>query len=187
MRAPTRSASVRGLTLLEVMVATALLAVLLTLAIQSLIGTQRQASAAGSLQRAVGESRRVAHALARELRALNLTTTDLEPDAPYQATSLSYRAVTGYDAATQKGQLSPARSGGLFRTLALVGDEVQLQVPGATGVTLAKGVEDLRLTLDAPNKLTIKVTVRAADNEGVAVARSSQLTIALPNALSDAE
>ncbi|MGE0709245.1 MAG: hypothetical protein AB7N76_34380 [Planctomycetota bacterium] len=177
----------RGTTLLEVAVATGLAGLVAALAAELLLGAQRQAGAAAAREQAVGESSRVAHLLARELRGLNHCDVDLESDAPFQSTTLSYRVVQGYDPATELPQLDPPRASAGFRVLSLQGDAVVLARPGAPDTDLARGVSDLRFTLAAPHKLTIEVAARAKDDTGATVERRVALTIALQNTQSQAE
>jgi hypothetical protein len=174
------------MTLLEVMIAMVLASVVLFIASQFMTSAQQQATTSAVRQRTNGESRRMVHLLAREVRGLNLTATDLNPTSPFQSTSLEYRVVTGYDTGTQKVVLSPSRASGLFRRLRLQGTEILREVPGST-VTLASGISDLRFTLASTNRLTIEVAVTALDSKGATVERRATLVITLANSTDAAQ
>ncbi len=171
-----------GQSLLEVMVATGLLVGVAATTLGAFASTSEEVSAGAVRQTNVERCRRVADALARELRDANATPGDLDPPAPHEATALGYRAVVGLDPTTVTALLSPPRESGDFRRVSLEGDEVVLVTPAGTRA-LAAGVSDLRLTLLAPGLLELQVESQGRDGRGELLRDRVQVLVALENAL----
>ncbi|RMG10414.1 MAG: prepilin-type N-terminal cleavage/methylation domain-containing protein [Planctomycetota bacterium] len=175
----------RGHTLVEVVVAAAIGAVLAGVALGMLLVVQEHAGDAAAWERATSRSREVLDRLAAELRVANLTPSDLDPDLPLAVTSLKYRRVVGYDESNDLILLDPPRASGLFHELALTADgRIERRSPGGT-LSLARGVSDLRFTLVPPDELQIQVVVVQKDAQGQDIKVTAQRTIWLQNAVQD--
>jgi len=177
----------RGVTLLEILITVVMLAVVM-------LGTQRATVATATQQQIVGQSRRVAHLIANEVRDASASPLDLQDGiggVPFNSTTLRYRLVTGYNSGTGTTLLTPSRTSLTFvqisRVATGVGGEsnapnyVQRTAPGVQSVNLASRIKDLSFTLNGTNQLTIKVTVAGKDDQGNTLEGSSEVTVALPN------
>lgn len=177
----------RGLTLVEVVVASAILAMAVSTIIGVLLSMETHVRAASSRQSTVERSRRVAEVLTRELRDANFTAADFKPSAPNDDTVIEYRKVVGYDPATGV-VLSPTRASGEYRRIFLSGGCISMEMPGFS-YTLAEGVSDLRFTYTPPDLLTIKVKVeakagrRASDGKTEITRDTVEVAVALKNKL----
>ncbi len=148
----------QGLTLIEVVVAAAILGVLLAFSGGALLAMQRQAADTTVRQEVVGRARRVLQELVTELRDLNLNPADLEPDAPFEVTDLQYRRAVDFTGGALV--LDPTRASGTFRRVRLVGSRLELELPDGSLRTIADQVAGLSLTLVPPDRLRIVVTIR---------------------------
>jgi len=169
----------RGLTLVEVVVATAILATLLAFSGGALLAMQRQAADTTVRQEVVGRARRVCQELVTELRDLNLNAADLEPDAPFEVNDLQYRLAV--DQVAGALVLDPTRASGTFRRVRLVGTRLELVRPDGTARSLADQVAGLSLTLLAPDRLRIVVTIRRQGADGLPVFGIADVTVLLRN------
>jgi hypothetical protein len=168
----------RGLTLVEVVVATSILALAVTTILGVLLSMETHVRGASARQRTVERARKVADTLTRELRDANIAAADFDP--PFDETSIEYRKVVGYDAATGP-VLSPTRASGNFRRIALAGGSIAMEMPGLS-FTLAEGVTDLRFTFTPPSLLTIKVEVATQDGRET-LRDAIEIAVALKNQL----
>jgi prepilin-type N-terminal cleavage/methylation domain-containing protein len=181
-RCAASSRSTSGLTLVEVVVATAIFSVAMTTVLGVLLSTETHVRTATTRQRLVERSRRLADVLVRELRDANFTAADLEPNAPLDDTSLEFRKVVGYDPTTGVA-LSPPRASNTFRRIWLApGGKITVDVPGFSYV-VAEGVADLRFTLVPPNLLNVTVRVESSDGQGGTSSDTIEVSVALKNQL----
>ena len=175
----------RRFTLLEVVIAVALTAIVMGATYHFLLGAQRQASSSAANQTTLSQARRAAHEIARELRGANFTAIDF-PDTPSAASSVRYRAITGYDTGAKKTLLSPSRASGDFRELRFASGVITREDPSGTTYELARRIANLELTLLAPNRLLIRVSASATDSQGDAVTNTAEIQIVLSNGTDDA-
>lgn len=185
----------RGLTLLEIVVASALTAVVVGALAGGLFATQRSVRYGLSEEAGAGVALRIAGQVGDELRDLNVHTQDLEPDPaalrafhPTAADPLRYRCVSGFDAGEGAITVSPTRASGSFRQLYLAGGQLVLITPRAgVPVVLASEVSDLELDLDqgaTPARLRIRVSSSRPhpDDPERRVGTTAELVVSLANA-----
>jgi prepilin-type N-terminal cleavage/methylation domain-containing protein len=168
-----------GVTLLELMVVLGLVASLLAFLGSVLLGVQRETVDAVALQDATGRARHVTQTIIRELRDLHLSADDLEPDAPFECRDLRYRIAIDHDGVG--AIVDPPASSGLFRGLRLVGGRLERVAPDGEVVALADQIEDMTLTLLAPDRLRIRVTVRRRGAGGASLFGIDDVTVLLRN------
>lgn len=171
-----------GQSLLEVIVASGLLVSVASTTLGAFVSTSEHVGAATVRQTNIERCRRLADALARELRDANAVAADLAPPAPFEAASLGYRTVLGLDTTTLGPLLSPTRESGEFRRVALEGDQVVVDAPTGRRV-LASGVAGLRLTLVAPRLLEVDVACEGRAGDGQLLRDRARVLVALENEL----
>lgn len=190
----------RGLTTLEIVVASGLTAVVVGTLAGGLFATQRSVRYGLSEEAAAGLTLRIAGQVGDELRDLNVHAQDLEPDPsalrafhPTAADPLRYRCVSGFDVGEGAVAVSPTRASGSFRQLYLEGGHLVLITPRAgVPVTLASDVSDLELDLDqgaTPARLRIRLRSSRPhpDDPQRRVGATAELVISLANAQEAAE
>lgn len=200
----------RGLTLIEVLVATALASGLALLVGGTLLAASDQVRDGTALQTVCARSRLAADRLAGELRGANFHGLDLSPPPPQLAPGftptpgapLRYRVVSHFDPATQLTALSPTRASGTWRevflrTSAACGHDPQRRelvlvpdtaTPGDE-VVLAGEIAQLRIDYQGlpagarGGRLGLEVEVVQRDHLGRIVEGSARIELFLPNAL----
>ena len=168
-----------GLSLVEVVVATAILATLLAFSGGALLAMQRQAADTTVRQEVVGRARKVLQDLVTELRDLNLNAADLEPDAPFEVADLQYRLAVDHAAGALV--LDPTRASATFRRVRLVGSRLELVLPDGSVRPLADQVTGLAVTLLPPDRLRLVVTIRRLGADGAPVFGIADVTVLLRN------
>jgi prepilin-type N-terminal cleavage/methylation domain-containing protein len=168
-----------GLSLVEVVVATAILATLMAFSMGALLAMQRQAADTTVRQEVVGRARKVVQDLVTELRDLNLNAADLVPSAPFEVADLQYRLAVDQTAGALV--LDPTRASGTFRRVRLVGTRLELRLPDGSVRPLADQVAGLKLTLLPPDRLRLVVTVSRKGTDGVPVFGIADVTVLLRN------
>lgn len=199
-----------GFSMLEVVIALAILAVSMVVISGSLMTAQRTVNESVAQEAVNATARRVAERVADELRDLNFTVADMVPNAPSDfrptgtpsgtaANKFQFRVLTDFDATTTLATLSPTRLSASFCELYRDPATNRVHVRRGSGFTYEvarEHVTDLVVTraintvsgVSGPPTLliTVQVTRRDPTTPGRTIVGAAQSRVVLRNQVATA-